>query len=142
MQSLIARAPGKLFLLGEYAVLDGTPAIVAGIDRCVEVRVARQATATVRICAPGHALVEFPCGKPPARHAALGFALAAYSHAIAACPRAAAIGMRLDVVSHLDGADGTKLGLGGSAAVTVSIVSPECDAATTRVRGPIPAGRW
>jgi mevalonate kinase len=31
--------------------------------------------------------------------------------------------LRLDVVSHLDSADGTKLGLGGSAAVTVAIVA-------------------
>ena len=27
------RAPGKLFLLGEYAVLEGYPAIVAAVDR-------------------------------------------------------------------------------------------------------------
>lgn len=33
------RAPGKLFLVGEYAVLDGAPAVVAAIDRGVQLRV-------------------------------------------------------------------------------------------------------
>lgn len=33
------RAPGKLFLVGEYAVLDGAPAVVAAIDRGVRVEV-------------------------------------------------------------------------------------------------------
>jgi phosphomevalonate kinase len=28
-------APGKMFWLGEYAVLDGAPAVVAAVDRCV-----------------------------------------------------------------------------------------------------------
>ncbi len=32
-------APGKLVLVGEYAVLDGAPAIVAAVDRGVQVRV-------------------------------------------------------------------------------------------------------
>ncbi len=37
MDTIFARAPGKLFLLGEYAVLDGCPAIVAAVDGGVEV---------------------------------------------------------------------------------------------------------
>ncbi|HBK55877.1 MAG TPA: hypothetical protein DDZ76_06290 [Xanthomonadales bacterium] len=36
---LTARAPGKLIVLGEYAVLDGAPALVQAIDRQTEVRV-------------------------------------------------------------------------------------------------------
>lgn len=38
------RAPGKVVLLGEYAVLDGAPAIVAAVDRGVQVRVLPAAT--------------------------------------------------------------------------------------------------
>src|SRR5437870_66078 len=34
-----ARAPGKLFLSGEYVVLMGAPAVIAAIDRYAEVRV-------------------------------------------------------------------------------------------------------
>ena len=37
MTAFVARAPGKLFLLGEYAVLDGCPAVVAAVDRYVTV---------------------------------------------------------------------------------------------------------
>jgi phosphomevalonate kinase len=33
--ALVALAPGKLFLVGEYAVLDGAPAVVAAVDRGV-----------------------------------------------------------------------------------------------------------
>lgn len=34
-----ARAPGKLILFGEYAVLEGAPAVVAAVDRCAQVAV-------------------------------------------------------------------------------------------------------
>lgn len=37
--SITTSAPGKLFLLGEYAVLDGAPALVAAVDRRALVRV-------------------------------------------------------------------------------------------------------
>ncbi len=36
--AILADAPGKLLLLGEYAVLDGAPALVMAIDRRVRVR--------------------------------------------------------------------------------------------------------
>jgi phosphomevalonate kinase len=35
----VARAPGKLVVLGEYAVLDGAPALVLAIDRFAETRI-------------------------------------------------------------------------------------------------------
>jgi phosphomevalonate kinase len=37
---IVARAPGKLVALGEYAVLDGAPAVVLAVDRFVEVSIA------------------------------------------------------------------------------------------------------
>ena len=39
MMTVRARAPGKLFLTGEWAVLRGAPALVAAIDRHVEVAI-------------------------------------------------------------------------------------------------------
>lgn len=39
MSLVEASAPGKLLLIGEYAVLDGAPALVMAVDRRVEVRI-------------------------------------------------------------------------------------------------------
>ena len=38
--SFVATAPAKLVFLGEYAVLEGAPALVAAVDRSVRVTVA------------------------------------------------------------------------------------------------------
>jgi mevalonate kinase len=36
LKAIVARAPGKLVALGEYAVLEGAPALVLAVDRyCV-----------------------------------------------------------------------------------------------------------
>ena len=64
--TLIVSAPGKLFLLGEYAVLDGCPAVVAAVDRRVAVRSRPIGGHCVRLEAQGHApRLEFPAGRPP-----------------------------------------------------------------------------
>lgn len=39
MSCVEASAPGKLLLIGEYAVLDGAPALVMAVDRRVDVRI-------------------------------------------------------------------------------------------------------
>ena len=49
---MIASAPGKLLLLGEYAVLDGAPAAVVAVDR--------RARATLRPIDGAHAWVHAP----------------------------------------------------------------------------------
>ncbi len=46
---IVARAPGKLVALGEYAVLDGAPAVVLAIDRFVEVTIAASADRVCRL---------------------------------------------------------------------------------------------
>jgi len=124
MTPLVARAPGKLFLLGEYAVLDGAPAIVAGVDRFIEVRLAPRAPGSVRISAPGFCdALDFNAGRPP-EYAPLRFALSAYAHAIAVCPRLAAAGFELAIHGDLDtDGRGNKLGLGASAAIAVAVTA-------------------
>lgn len=44
MAKIITRAPGKLYLAGEYAVLDGCPAIVVALDRFVTVTITPSTT--------------------------------------------------------------------------------------------------
>lgn len=39
MMKIIARAPGKLILIGEYAVLEGAPALVMAVNRYAEIRI-------------------------------------------------------------------------------------------------------
>ena len=96
---MIATAPGKLILTGEYAVLDGAPSIVIAVDRRA---VARQ-TAT-------------PPGSSP-------FLLAvadeiAARHGGAHPATRAALEITVDSQAFYDKL--TKLGLGSSAAVTVA----------------------
>ncbi len=48
-----ATAPGKLVLLGEYAVLEGAPALVMAVDRRAEVRLEPRAQSPCVLRAPG-----------------------------------------------------------------------------------------
>ena len=105
----VARAPGKLVVLGEYAVLDGAPALVLALDRFAEVRLdaspdadchltTRPPQAALRTFAPGEAsgakLLDLVIGgvAPPLAWRAT-----------------------IDSTAFFEGAD--KLGLGSSAAV-------------------------
>jgi phosphomevalonate kinase len=46
---IVARAPGKVVALGEYAVLDGAPAVVFAVDRFVEVTLAASTDGACRL---------------------------------------------------------------------------------------------
>ncbi|MBI5513204.1 MAG: hypothetical protein HY909_05510 [Deltaproteobacteria bacterium] len=93
-----ARAPGKLVLAGEYAVLEGAPALVLAVDRYV----------TARALAPGVAAPE------PPREVASALALAVREGLLRAAPA-----LSFDT-SALYGEGGRKLGLGSSAAACVA----------------------
>ncbi len=108
--SRIATAPGKLLLAGEYAVLEGAPAVVMAVERRARAR-----------------LGEIPDHLSPF--------LQAVHDQIARCygskNRAAEAACRVWVDSDaFHGAGGTKLGLGSSAAVTVAATAIALDANT------------
>lgn len=112
-----ARVPGKILLTGEYAVLDGAPAIVAAVDRFVECRVMPAQTFEVR----GMGLCWREGGP---QVVGLGFAREALAVA-----RRYLLGRGIELAAHafeltddLRAPDGQKLGLGGSACVTVAVV--------------------
>ena len=99
-----AQVPGKLFLSGEYAVLDGAPAIACAVGRYVELRFLARAAAeeaeaerwrqSARRVLRRHGYDNAPAGRP------------------------------LEIDSRgLYTSAGTKLGLGSSAAVAVGITS-------------------
>src|SRR5262249_5978871 len=112
------------FVLGEYAVLDGAPAVVAAINRFVEVELElHPSDATTRISAPDlGALAVFPAAKPPAIAGPLRFALAAYHAGIRRSPHLAQAGMTIAITSRLGAAAQPKMGVGSSAAVTTAVL--------------------
>lgn len=95
---VIATAPGKLILTGEYAVLDGAPALVVAVDRRAVARHGAPKGSSPFLLAVARELAEARGPDDPAARAALAVTVdssAFYHH-------------------------GTKLGLGSSAAVTVA----------------------
>lgn len=94
-----ASAPGKVMLAGEYAVLDGAPAIVVAVDRRAEAH-----------------LVD----APPAPSEFLAAAAAVVAREVGA--EAAAALARVAVDSRALADRGLKLGLGSSAAATVAAI--------------------
>lgn len=129
------RAPGKLYIAGEYAVVEtGFPAILVAVDRYVTVRVT-PATGTGHITSDQftQSRVEWHRGdrqmivEPD--QAPFDFVLAA---ARVVEEAAVALGTPLeifdvDITSELDDDSGRKFGLGSSAAVTVATVRALCD---------------
>lgn len=96
---MIATAPGKLILTGEYAVLDGAPALVVAINRRVVARrKAGPVGSSVFLVAVAEELAKRRGADDPSVKAAMEIAV--------------------DSSALYD--DGTKLGLGSSAAVTVA----------------------
>lgn len=99
----VLRVPGKAMLIGEYAVLDGSAAVVAAIDS--------YAQAALR-----------PADGPPSPfvHAAHREAAATLAQLGRALPEAWGLQAEVDTSAFSHG--GHKLGLGSSAAVTVATV--------------------
>lgn len=102
--SVVASAPGKIVLAGEYAVLDGEPGISMAIDRRAVVTLEDSPDGECRLSTPGFTgaerfrIVDAVCGGArPAKN------------------------IVLDTRAFAD--DGNKLGIGSSAALTVALVA-------------------
>ncbi|MGH8234239.1 MAG: mevalonate kinase family protein [Rhodanobacteraceae bacterium] len=124
-----ASAPGKLVLLGEYAVLEGAPGLVLAVDRRAKVTLATIAgdnweivsptlglKASMRIGSGGVAWRSTPA--PELAWLALLFERLPFASSLAPCR------VELDsnpfYLHHAD--ERTKLGLGSSAALTVALL--------------------
>jgi phosphomevalonate kinase len=106
---LVARAPGKLVALGEYAVLDGAPAVVLAVDRYVEASIAPSADGACRLALYAPELAE--------RRFAPGDTSGAPLVDLVASAVAPGLAWSATIDSQALFAGGTKLGLGSSAAV-------------------------
>ncbi len=120
MTALVASAPGKLVVCGEYAVLDGAPAIAVAVDRRAVVHV--EAAERWFVTAPGFderphefsvraARIVWPEGSSP-------MPLLDAVFGSLACEPDSPLALTLDTDSF--SAAGGKLGLGSSAALTVA----------------------
>ena len=123
-------APGKLFLLGEYAVLEGAPALLTAVDRRARVQIHPADDGQWRISAPNLGLYDRALaadgGLPAdgdddlAERLKVFDAVRAYIAARAERPLPA-LAVHIDTADF--SADGYKLGLGSSAAVAAALTS-------------------
>lgn len=128
-------APGKLFLLGEYAVLEGAPALLTAVDR--RATVTATASDRWRLTAWQLGIVGLDLGPggslPPGLDAATRNSLTLFN-AVRAIVESQFGGpgepLDLAIDSSAFQHDGHKLGLGSSAAVAVALT-----AALARARG-------
>lgn len=154
--SIVASAPGKLVLLGEYAVLEGAPAVTMAVDRRASVRLRRRADGACEARAPDvlEAPARFAIGPDGLPDWSAAGAAAAKLNLVDEVLRGLAddqlglaagdgVDLALDTSAFFDaiGTAHQKLGLGSSAALTVALASAlaaaggHADAAADR-------GRW
>ena len=129
MQQLSASAPAKLIFLGEYAVLEGAPALVAAIDCRARVTLLKNSEPNWRLSAPELGIRELglgPDGQLPetldnvTRESLALFdavRLTVAEHA----PKPPPLSIHIDTAQFYD--NGRKLGLGSSAAVAVALTT-------------------
>jgi phosphomevalonate kinase len=123
----VANAPGKVVLSGEYAVLDGAPAVCMAVNRRASVRVADANTDYHRVLAPGYSEVE---GRFRAVEGGIEWLqgeceyrlVDAVLRTINFAPLRT-LRIELDTSAFLDPDTGDKIGVGSSAALTVALLS-------------------
>lgn len=99
------RAPGKLFIVGEYAVVEpGQPAVLVAVDRFITVRLSERSDESHQAHSP-HVQAAIRAVEDFRRSRGL--------------PRRF---FEIEIASELDESDGRKFGLGSSAAVTVATI--------------------
>jgi len=122
----IASAPGKVVLCGEYAVLDGAPAVCMAVDRRARVSVGPAAGRDCAVRAPGFpgrsGRFRVEAGMPRWIDGRQDFGvvdavLAAGARAPSACE------IELDTRAFIDEETGTKTGIGSSAALVVALAA-------------------
>jgi phosphomevalonate kinase len=127
MNKVVASAPGKAVLCGEYAVLDGAPAVCMALDRRARVTVTPCEGEWIRVSAPGYTAVEGllrVVGETLEwSQGASEFALVdAVLRTTGAIPERV-VSIELDSNAFRDGASNEKIGIGSSAALTVALLA-------------------
>ena len=123
-------APGKLFLLGKYAVLSGAPALLTAVDRRVDVSIDDSISGSWQVSAPNldiENLVLGPDGELPSgldsRLRASLRVFDAVREAVVAVASPPPQPLAITIDSSAFSLDGHKLGLGSSAAVAAALTA-------------------
>ena len=123
--SVLASAPGKVVLSGEYAVLDGAPAIAMALDRRATVMLSAIEGEVSEVRAPAYTPLvgHFQATDAGVTWLDGGEVFAAVNAALRAADGAqqTAISLRLDTAEFIDAATRQKIGIGSSAALTVAL---------------------
>ena len=126
-ERITASAPGKVVLSGEYAVLNGAPAICMAVNRRAVVTIEETAEEHHVVDAPGHV-------NEPRRFLVRGgvfgwldssneFELLEQIWRASGIRRQSGLSLRLDTSEFLDREHGWKTGVGSSAALSVALAS-------------------
>lgn len=126
-----AKAPGKLFIAGEYAVVEpGHPAVIAAVDRFITVSVspARKETGTIHSSVLSNEPIEWiirdhvvSLVEPSQSASILTATLSTLSRYLDDCG-IVLTPLNIYVTSDMVSTDGLKYGLGSSGAVTVALI--------------------
>lgn len=124
------RAPGKLFIAGEYAVVEpGEPSVLVAVDRYLTVRLTEASENAGHIHSSEYGLQPLVWVRDGdgiiLEHAPFDFVVAAIGavEQLRATMGLAPRYFDLHIGSELDDASGRKFGLGSSAAVTVAVIA-------------------
>jgi phosphomevalonate kinase len=134
-----ASAPGKLILLGEYAVLKGAPALVMAVNRFAEVILQPISSNHCLVDAPEIKIsdfpfaitddqkISFPASISKGTKEKLSFFAAAFEYACQIKEQRFSelpdLKIKLDTSQFFNKEDDQKLGLGSSAALTAALIS-------------------
>lgn len=128
-------SPGKLILLGEYAVLEQAPALVAAVNRHCKVRIESLYNSTFQVRTPNLNIPEiqfildedgdahFRTNVDPKTQEQLHFVLAILKYVSQKAGKIPGASISIDTTSFYHRVTGNKFGLGSSAALTVSLLS-------------------
>jgi phosphomevalonate kinase len=122
-------APGKVLLCGEYVVLDGAPALCVAIDRRANVLIKERNSGENTVCSPGFADDRYLFSVDPSGtftwhsndEQRPDFSLLEKIWAATNPVMPKSVDIVLDTSDFTDSDSGRKLGLGGSAALTVAL---------------------
>jgi phosphomevalonate kinase len=130
MNAITATAPGKAVLSGEYAVMDGAPAICMAVNRRSQVTIVDQEEQWHTVVSPGFAVAEgrFQDVQGQLEWLADGDAYGLFEQVWRELkPKPAGhVSISLDTRQFLDADSSEKLGIGSSAALTVALAASMC----------------